>query len=332
MGARRIFRHDADIGHTYIPHLRARIQHESGGYLIKCNEQGFRSHKSFNSPRPTSRQKILLFGDSFTAGDGVSNQYRYSDVLESELNNNVEIYNFGLSGTGTDQQFLCFKKFGRNLDADLLVLGIYVENVRRNLARYRPFLDADGVIRYYQKPSFSLTSDGSIELNEVPVPRYPVDPDRISRSNRKSIDQGGPFRRTREFIRELGPTWKLHAQQITRYQPLREYNSAKSEGWRLMSAIVTEWVSLSSSPVVLFPIPLHQYVEQTANPEPMRSRFRELAKNTGCTLVDPLPTLWQLSRNQRRRLRFADDPHPTKYYHDTLAKILGNGIAQFLHD
>ena len=42
-------------------------------------------------------------GDSFTAADGVSNRQRYSDLLEARLPG-IEVYNFGLPGTGTDQQ------------------------------------------------------------------------------------------------------------------------------------------------------------------------------------------------------------------------------------
>ena len=52
-------------------------------------------------------------GDSNTAGDGVSNHQRYSDILSKTLN--CESYNYGLSATGTDQQLLTYRKFAKNV-------------------------------------------------------------------------------------------------------------------------------------------------------------------------------------------------------------------------
>jgi len=331
VSARRIFRHDADIGHTFIPHLRARIPHESGGYLVECNQFGFRSSRPFAATRPANTSRVLIFGDSFTAGDGVSNRDRYSDVLESRFHNKLEVFNFGLSGTGTDQQFLSYKKYGTHIETDLLVLGVYVENIRRNLAHYRPFLDSDKVLRFYPKPWFSLTRDGTLELEGTPVPRRPIDPRKMTRSQRKEIDQGGVLANTRQFIRRLGPNWKSYAQQISRYQPLPEYRKENNYGWQLMRTIIAQWVTIADAPVVLFPIPIYQYIEKTANAEHMRIRFRELADSVGCGLVDPLPALWKLSKDEQRSLRFPEDPHPTKLFHRILATILGEKISEMLN-
>jgi hypothetical protein len=329
VSTRRIFRYDPDIGHTYIPGIRARIPHESGGYLIECNQLGFRSSIDFKERKSNGCYRILLFGDSFTAGDGVSNQYRYSDLLASRLGRSCEVYNFGLSGSGTDQQFLSYQKFAANMDADLLVLGIYVENIRRNVAHYRPFLDADGIIRYYPKPWYALEPDGSLALHGRPVSRFPIDPSALPLAEQATVDQGGRFHLAREFVRKMGPNWKSILQKISRYQPLNEYGQKASRDWLLMSAIIREWVSSSPTPVVLFPIPVHQYVEETADPGPMRSRFHELATDVGCYLIDPLPDIWLASKEKRRNMRFETDPHLTKFAHRTLADSLSKGILQF---
>src|SRR5262245_10687095 len=92
-------------GLRFIPGLRTRVEHEGGGYLLRTNEAGFRSEREFEPHRQAGGARILLFGDSFTAGDGVSNAHRFSDVLET-LVPGTEVYNFGLPGTGTDQQYL----------------------------------------------------------------------------------------------------------------------------------------------------------------------------------------------------------------------------------
>ena len=86
------------VGLRFIPGLRIRVDHEGGGYLVRTNAAGFRSEREFEPARTDGRTRILLFGDSFTAGDGVSNVHRFGDVLET-LVPDVEVYNFGLPGT-----------------------------------------------------------------------------------------------------------------------------------------------------------------------------------------------------------------------------------------
>ena len=74
----------------------------------------------------------MLFGDSYTAGDGVSIGHRYGDLLEAELER-AQVLNFGLPGSGTDQQYLAFREFAAALDYDLLIISPMVENIRRIL-------------------------------------------------------------------------------------------------------------------------------------------------------------------------------------------------------
>ena len=44
---RQIFCYNEKIGHLYIPNLNARIIHETGGYFVKTNSQGFRADFDF---------------------------------------------------------------------------------------------------------------------------------------------------------------------------------------------------------------------------------------------------------------------------------------------
>ena len=50
---------------------------------------------------------------------------------------NSEVYNYAISGTGTDQQFLIWENYAKKVDADLIVLGVLVENIERIKARFR---------------------------------------------------------------------------------------------------------------------------------------------------------------------------------------------------
>ena len=121
--SRQLFQYHPVIGYQFIPGLKVRVPHESGGYLVQCNAQGFRASQNFEVPGNKDGLRILIFGDSFTAGDGVSNKYRYSDLLSLRLDVPVEVYNFGLSETGTDQQYLIYQEFAREIEADLIVVS-----------------------------------------------------------------------------------------------------------------------------------------------------------------------------------------------------------------
>lgn len=82
---RQIFEYHPVIGYRFIPGITARVPHESGGYLIKANQAGFRSDHEVTREKPSGVFTVLLFGDSFTAGDGVSNQYRMAISWRSNL-------------------------------------------------------------------------------------------------------------------------------------------------------------------------------------------------------------------------------------------------------
>jgi hypothetical protein len=69
---RQIFRYDKDIGHQFISNLNARIINENGGYYVRTNSLGFRSDIEFKTEK-NNKSRILFFGDSNTASDGVSN-------------------------------------------------------------------------------------------------------------------------------------------------------------------------------------------------------------------------------------------------------------------
>ncbi|MBW2037710.1 MAG: SGNH/GDSL hydrolase family protein [Deltaproteobacteria bacterium] len=189
---RQLFKYHPNIGHTFIPNLKTRIMHEGGGYLIKVNQAGFRSNREFEPVKKPGVFRILLFGDSFTAGDGVSNAKRYSDLLEAFFPG-LEVYNFGLSGTGTDQQYLVFQEMADVMEHDLLLISVTVENIRRVRARYKAYQSHDGKMSIYPKPYFSLTSDGNLQRHNFPVPKGPLSRDQLPSHEKHFVDRGGRF-------------------------------------------------------------------------------------------------------------------------------------------
>jgi carbamoyltransferase len=328
---RQLYEYHPVVGYRYIPRLRARIPHEGGGYLMQVNEQGFRADRPFVRARTPGHRRVLVFGDSFTAGDAVPNRQRYTDLLEARLPEagmpSVEFYNFGLSSTGTDQQYLIWREFAHDIEHDLVVIAVFVENIRRVVAQFRPHRDEHGALRIYAKPYYRLENE-TLQLCQVPPRREPYEDDELDASQAAAVDQGGRFLLLRKLVTKLG--MREMVQHLTQYQPLPHYDSPENPSWRLMRAILTQWIRALDRPVLLMPLPLPQHLDETCDAAPYQARFAELAKETGCRLHDPLPDLLRIEPAARRQLRWEQDIHFTPAGHDALARSLAPVIADML--
>ncbi len=324
---RFVFEYHPVIGHRFIPFIKARILHESGGYLIRCNNLGFRCNRDIK-PRTTSRKRrILIFGDSYTAGEGVCNEARYSDQLEL-ISKDVEIYNFGLPGTGTDQQYLAYKTYAENLQPDLVIISIMVENIRRNFCRYRPFYMENREIRWLAKPYYSLNGE-NLFLHNQPVPPTPFKLGDLSMEERRYCDQGGRYKVFRDLAKKLALKDRLL--RLGLYNPIPEFKSPLDPSWQLMRAILKYWISECTSPVLLNVLPLYHFVEEYARPTDYQARFKEFTKETGVLLHDPLAHLLKYSPRERREFRFpVADAHPTEKCHRALAESMEPVITSIL--
>ncbi len=315
---RQLFEYHPVIGYRFIPALTARIPHEGGGYLIRVNGDGFRcDHEFFHERRPDTR-RVLLFGDSYTAGEGVSNGKRYGDLIEQRIAG-IEVYNYALPGTGTDQHYLIFREFAAGVEKDLTIIAVLVENIRRIVCRYRPYMNEQGEQIYFEKPYYEL-QDRELVLHGIPPNRLPLKDSEIPKNERHRIFSSGRYQIFRSLVSKLG--LKDLAQSVTRYQPLPEYDDPENDSWLLLKAILEHWISRNSGKVIVMPIPLHQYIEETADPASYQARFGELAKVTGCMLHDPLPDLLRYSPRERRGFRFEQDVHLTPKGHGALADSL----------
>jgi carbamoyltransferase len=327
---RQLFEYDPTFAYRFIPNLKARVDHEGGGYLLRTNAQGFRCRHDFEAAKAAGVYRVLLFGDSYTAGDGVSNKHRFGDLIEDRIPQ-LELFNFGLSGSGTDQQYLIYRELGAPLEHDLVVIGVLVENIRRVVARLRPFVFADGEDLILAKPYFQLEDDGSLSLHHVPTPKDPIDPEDLSPEDRAFLDDGGRMVWLRQAVNSMGSKVKGIAQRLTNYQPLPEYDKPDDPAWLLMKAILTQWIGELGRPVILCPIPVYQYIEDTASPEAYRARFREFESIEGVTVHDPLDDFRAHSPAERREFRFPEDCHLTPNAHRVLAESLAAPIEAMMN-
>lgn len=148
--------HDGKRGWATRPGLRD--EKVFGDKRLSTNSRGLRDATEHAYARTPGKARFILFGDSFTFGDEVSNDETYSHYL-GELMPDAEVLNFGVHGYGHDQMLLYLKEEGVRYRPDVIILG-YVW-----FDRYRSLHDFTN----FSKPAFDLT-DAGLRLTNVPVP------------------------------------------------------------------------------------------------------------------------------------------------------------------
>lgn len=328
---RQLYQYHPVIGFTFVPNLKARVPHEGGGYLVRTNAQGFRADRPFTRARTPGKRRVLLFGDSFTAGEGVSNGQRTSDVLE-RLVPDLEVYNFGLPATGTDQHWLIARELAAGIEHDFVLIAVFVENIRRVASRYRWFHDDAGRRVLYAKPWFELGPDGALALRGVPPPKRPLDESALAPAERAAIATVARFPRLKRafaaarghplFERLVVDSGLLETlQRVIGYQPLPEYDDATGPAWRTLRAVLVAWAKSCASRAAIVPIPLRQYAYGISDATTVSARLREAAAAAGADHWDPLPELRERCARDRS-LYFPGDGHLTSAGHRALAEIL----------
>ena len=316
--------HHPVFGYAYRPGACLTLPTPAGNeYTIRVNAQGIRSDREFtHRPRP-GVFRVLVVGDSVAAGQYCANHERFTEQLEAKQAN-LEVINLALEGTGTDQQLLIFKEAIRRFDFDLLLLCPYIENIRRNLADYRVATEIKTGRRVLTpKPRFVL-SDGQLELRNVPVPDHrpaedEADADQLGRSNHASTRQRLRARANRvlEMLR-----LKRWAYRLLPHEPFPEYRQPAGAAWRLMEALIREFIVLADGrPVVIAPQVYHAYLELRLARNDLR-RFATLTEPGRVWCIDITPHLRRLTPTQRRDCYWSDDCHLTPYGHRVAAEAL----------
>ena len=321
--SRQLFAYHPILGYRYIPGIRARVRHESGGYNVKCNQAGFRCEHELTPKAREGTFRVLLFGDSFTAGDGVSNKHRFGDLLEQRMDG-LEVLNFGLPGSGTDQQYLAFREYAKDLEYHLLVICPFVENIQRIVATHRKTVNfTDGKLVERAKPFFSL-EDGELVPHHIPCPK---ETRAAQASNSRTTDDT-----LRKYVRKLYDRFPGLSRAVNRIRNTRwpiAYEDPRSPTWLLMKRILEKWIEDSNTEVIVCPLPLFAHIDKSFSADGIRSRFAELAKNEKVTVADILPHLWRMTEKERWALIYHGDQHPSKRGHAAIAESLEPYVKKF---
>ena len=320
---RQVLSFDERVGVRLLGNIQTRARQGVAPYLMRTNAAGYRT-RELTSPRPAGKRRVLVYGDSFTEGVGVSDGHRFTDVLEA-LVPDIEVLNFGVRATGTDQQLLYFRERPVDLEYDLVIVGLYTGDVHRNHSKYGVLTSETGA--HYEKPYFR-EENGELVLHNVPVPRNPTSYGDLDKSERGLVYYRGVKYRLRLAVRRWFPRAKTALQRVTRYQPAPYLKSPSSPAWLLTRAILDQWAAESSAPVVVLAIPPYQYVEKTASSTAYTKRFAELGDADGLRVHDALPDLVAAAgRRGAASLRIPGDAHYSADGHRVIAESLAPVIA-----
>ncbi len=131
---------------------------------IRINSRGLRGEREYSELPPPDKLRVACYGDSFAFGDEVGDEATYESFLE-RIQPSVEALNFGVSAYGTDQALLRMERDGI-LGARAVIVSLLLENIGRNVNRYRPLWTAR-TLSPLAKPRFVLVND---QLQLIPQP------------------------------------------------------------------------------------------------------------------------------------------------------------------
>ena len=150
--------YDAELGWAPIPNSSSTVT-TARTIHAQHNSLGLRDIEFERDGRPT----LLFIGDSFVWGVDAEAGERFTDLLRDRIAN-YRTVNAGVSGFGTDQEYLLLQRLWPKLEPTVVVLIFCTDNDR---------LDNGTNIRYdgHQKPYFATLADGTLMLRGQPVPK-----------------------------------------------------------------------------------------------------------------------------------------------------------------
>jgi len=152
------YQYDAELGWMPIPGSRSTVTNARTIHA-RHNSLGLRDEEFTLDARPT----ILFLGDSFVWGLDAEAGERFSELLKPRIPG-YKILAAGVSGYGTDQEYLLLQRLWPKVKPAVVVLIFCAQNDRQDNTRSLYSF-------HYYKPYYSTEPDGSLQLMGQPVPR-----------------------------------------------------------------------------------------------------------------------------------------------------------------
>jgi hypothetical protein len=153
---------DPVLGWRGVPFRRGEFAIGGVNVSVAQNSDGFRDVEHDRSA--DRERRLVLLGDSFLWGAGVGQDETVSARLRHRLDD-VEVYNLGVCGYGTDQSLLSFERWGNIIQPTVVCYLFFANDSTDNQS-----CTSHG----HAKPCFTLV-DGEPRLQNVPLAREAAD-------------------------------------------------------------------------------------------------------------------------------------------------------------
>lgn len=141
-GERPALEPDATVGWKLRPDRETRLRWECYDYNVSANALGFPG-PLYPESRQGGSLRILTAGDAFTSAEGVDTvtawPRRLEDGLRAQLGTPVEVMNFAITGYGPNQYAAVIEAFAPRYRPDLIMLGMFVNDLEDVLVSTRAF-------------------------------------------------------------------------------------------------------------------------------------------------------------------------------------------------
>jgi lysophospholipase L1-like esterase len=130
-GQKGLFQLDGVSGFSMRPNVCVRLRSPEYDQVLHTNSRGFVGPET-PDPKPVGEFRIVVLGDSYTAGGQVPYEQDYTAVLEQELQSagytGVRVINAGVGGCGTYCQAGTLRENVGWMQPDLVVVSVFVGN------------------------------------------------------------------------------------------------------------------------------------------------------------------------------------------------------------
>ncbi|MBI5032987.1 MAG: SGNH/GDSL hydrolase family protein [Chloroflexi bacterium] len=173
----RLYLPSTRLGWTLTPRIEKQVELRHKGALvyqntIRINSHGF-NEREWGEKQP-GRNRVLVMGDSIIESRQVPVKQNFVARAEQLLNTDhapqYELFNIGVAGWSVDSVLNYLQHFGRRLEPDLVVLGLFTGNdlVEGDYQTFRYLFAYAWDCRRYDKPAFSL-KDGKLSRSNYPA-------------------------------------------------------------------------------------------------------------------------------------------------------------------
>lgn len=289
-------------GWTGRPLTKGSARYPDARCRLSVNAKGLRG-KAYPYER-SKKFRILALGDSYVWGDGVEENERFTEHLETLFKNRIEVMNGAMSGYGLDQCFLFFQQEGKKYRPDLVIYAMNAMDAADDLSR---------IAHARPKPYFVI-KEGTLRLQGVPVPqdeekRFGIPRERVLLS---------PYPETNPLLRFLEKNTLLYPFFKQTIYKIQRRNEAMELAVLLLKTFDIR-CSENGVKFVILGVPLPNEIAERKSSFLYQDLVTHLRQRE-FTFIDPYEIL--VTQSEKELLYFKQNGHWTAAGHRVIAEVL----------